>query len=180
VLAPAPPRAHWFTESSRDLITPKLQTLEELLTLRASWSAAGKKVVWTNGCFDLLHVGHVRSFREAKALGDILIVGLNSDASVRAIKGDLRPVVCQEDRAETVAALESVDYVTIFEEPDPAAIISKLRPDIHCKGADYADGKRPIPEQAIIEAYGGEIRFLPLHEGRSTSGLIERICRAYK
>jgi D-glycero-beta-D-manno-heptose 1-phosphate adenylyltransferase len=151
-----------------------------LLTLRASWAAAGKRVVWTNGCFDLLHVGHIRSFRDAKALGDILIVGLNSDSSIRAIKGDLRPVVCEEDRAEIVAALETVEYVTIFPESDPVAIISKLRPDIHCKGADYADGKRPVPEQPIIEAYGGQIRFLPLHEGRSTSGLIERICLAYK
>ncbi len=147
--------------------------------LRASWADAGKTIVWTNGCFDLLHVGHVRSFRDAKALGDILIVGLNSDAGVRAIKGDLRPVVFEEDRAETVAALESVDYVTIFQEPDPVAVLSKLRPDIHCKGADYADGKRAVPEKPIVEAYGGRVCFLPLHEGRSTSGLIERIIRAY-
>ena len=135
--------------------------------------------MWTNGCFDLLHAGHVRSFRDAKALGDILIVGLNSDASVRAIKGELRPVVCEEDRAETVAALEAVDYVTIFNESDPVAVLSKLRPDIHCKGEDYANGKRAIPEQPVVEGYGGEIRFLPLHEGRSTSGLIERIVKAY-
>jgi len=112
-------------------------------------------------------------------LGDILVVGLNSDTSVRAIKGDLRPVVCEEDRAETVAALEAVDYVTIFNESDPVAVLSQLRPDIHCKGADYADGRRAIPEQPVVEGYGGEIRFLPLHEGRSTSGLIERIVRAY-
>ena len=136
-------------------------------------------MVWTNGCFDLLHAGHIRSFRDAKALGDILVVGLNSDASVRAIKGDLRPVVCEEDRAETVAALEAVDYVTIFNESDPVAVLSQLRPDIHCKGADYADGRRAIPERPVVEGYGGEIRFLPLHEGRSTSGLIERIVRAY-
>jgi len=135
--------------------------------------------VWTNGCFDLLHAGHVRSFRDAKALGDILIVGLNSDASVRAIKGELRPVVCEEDRAETVAALEAVDYVTIFNESDPVAVLSKLRPDIHCKGEDYANGKRAIPEQPVVEGYGGEIRFLPLYEGRSTSDLIERIIKAY-
>jgi rfaE bifunctional protein nucleotidyltransferase chain/domain len=98
---------------------------------------------------------------------------------VRALKGDLRPLVFEQDRAETIAALESVDYVTIFPETDPVAILSQLRPDIHCKGADYADGKRSIPEQPIVEAYGGEIRFLPLHQGRSTSGLIERIVRAY-
>ncbi len=157
----------------------KILTLDELLKLRASWAHAGKKVVWTNGCFDLLHAGHVRSFQDARALGDILIVGINSDAGVRALKGPLRPVVCEEDRAETVAALEAVDYVTIFAESDPVAILSKLRPDIHCKGEDYADGKRPVPERPIVEGYGGRIEFLPLREGRSTSGLIERICRAY-
>jgi D-beta-D-heptose 7-phosphate kinase/D-beta-D-heptose 1-phosphate adenosyltransferase len=157
----------------------KVIALDRLLGLRAAWAAAGKKVVWTNGCFDLLHVGHVRSFRDAKALGDILVVGINSDSSVRAIKGDSRPVVCESDRAETVAALESVDYVTIFPESEPSTILSRLRPDIHCKGEDYADGKRPVPERAIVEGYGGAIRFLPLHEGHSTSGLIERICQAY-
>ncbi len=136
-------------------------------------------MVWTNGCFDLLHAGHVRSFADAKSLGDILVVGVNSDSSVRAFKGDLRPVVCEEDRAEVVGALEAVDFVTIFPQKDPSEILSKLRPDIHCKGADYADGKRPVPERAIVESYGGEVRFLPIHEGRSTTGLIERICRAY-
>ncbi len=121
----------------------------------------------------------MRSFEEAKSLGDILVVGLNSDASIRAIKGDLRPLVCEEDRAETVAALESVDFATIFPETEPSAILSKLRPDIHCKGAEYADGKRPVPERAIVESYGGKVCFLPLHAGRSTTGLIERICLAY-
>ncbi len=156
----------------------KLRTLDELATLRAHWAGEGKKVVWTNGCFDLLHVGHIRSFQEAKSLGDILIVGINSDQSVRALKGDLRPVVCEEDRAETVAALEAVDYVTIFGDSDPVRAISILRPDIHCKGADYADGRKPVPEREIVTGYGGEIRFLPIHQGRSTSGLIERIAAA--
>ena len=158
---------------------PKLRTLDELLILRREWALQSKKVVWTNGCFDLLHTGHVRSFRDAKALGDILIVGINSDDSVRAIKGPLRPVTGEEDRAELVAALESVDFVTIFREPDPVAIISKLRPDIHCKGADYADGSKPVPERDIVLGYGGEIRFLPIHAGRSTTGLIERLAVAY-
>ena len=157
----------------------KVVSLDELVALRAAWAAAGKKVVWTNGCFDIPHVGHIRSFQEARALGDVLVVGINSDASMRAIKGELRPVVCEGDRAEMVAALEAVDYVTIFGESEPSAILSKVRPDIHCKGEDYADGQRPVPERAIVEGYGGEIRFLPLHEGRSTSGLIERICRTY-
>src|SRR3954463_7429867 len=158
---------------------PKLKTLEELLVLRHEWAVQGKKVVWTNGCFDLLHAGHARSFRDAKSLGDILIVGVNSDESVRAIKGPLRPVTSEEDRAELVAALEAVDYVTIFREPDPVAIISRLQPDIHCKGADYADGSKPIPERDLVLGYGGEVRFLPLHPGRSTTGLMERIAAAY-
>jgi rfaE bifunctional protein nucleotidyltransferase chain/domain len=167
-------RAQTGTESK-----PKVLPLADLVAFRQQWAEAGLKVVWTNGCFDLLHVGHVRSFREAKSLGHILIVGLNSDESVRSIKGPLRPVVCEDDRAEMVAALEPVDYVTIFHEPDPVRAISLLRPDIHCKGVDYADGKRPVPEREVILAYGGEIRFLPLHEGRSTSGLIGRIVTAY-
>lgn len=157
---------------------PKLPTLDELVALRQSWKTQGKTVVWTNGCFDLLHAGHVRSFREAKALGDILVVGINSDASVRAIKGDLRPVVNEEDRAEIVAALEAVDYAIIFDEPDPVRVLSLVRPDIHCKGAEYASGNRPVPERDVVLGYGGEIRFLPLHRGRSTTGLIERICTA--
>jgi rfaE bifunctional protein nucleotidyltransferase chain/domain len=153
----------------------KLRTPDELTSLRELWAVEGKKVVWTNGCFDLLHAGHVRSLRDAKAMGDILIVGINSDASVRAIKGSQRPIICEDDRAEVIAALHAVDYVTIFNESDPVAILSRLRPDIHCKGAEYADGKRPVPEREIVFGYGGEIRFLPHYEGRSTTGLMERI-----
>jgi rfaE bifunctional protein nucleotidyltransferase chain/domain len=135
-------------------------------------------VVWTNGCFDLLHVGHIRSFRDAKALGDILIVGINSDSSVRSLKGDARPIVNQEDRAELIAALEMVDYVTIFDEPTPVAAIARLRPDIHCKGAEYADGARPFPERDTVRSYGGRIHFLPLHPGRSTTDLVDRILKS--
>jgi rfaE bifunctional protein nucleotidyltransferase chain/domain len=153
----------------------KVRTLDELVAARAGWSRTGKTVVWTNGCFDLLHVGHIRSLRDAKALGDILIVGINSDVSVRAIKGDARPLVNQEDRAEMIAALEMVDYVAIFDEPTPVAAISRLRPDIHCKGAEYADGMRPFPERETVLSYGGQIRFLPLHPGRSTTDLVDRI-----
>ena len=152
----------------------KLQSLENLLKLRAKWSDEGKRVVWTNGCFDLLHVGHVRSLRDAKALGDILVVGINSDASVRAIKGPTRPVVDQDDRAELLSALEPVDCVTIFDETEPSAILAIVKPDIHCKGAEYADDKRPVPERAVVEAYGGRVCFLPLHEGRSTTAMLQR------
>ena len=149
----------------------KIRSLDELAAIRPQW--AGKTVVWTNGCFDLIHAGHVRSLQAAKALGDILIVGLNSDSSVRAIKGAGRPLVCEEDRAAVIAALECVDYVTVFFETDPGAALAKLRPDIHCKGVDYQN--RAIPERAVVESYGGKIYFLPWLEGRSTSGLVERI-----
>jgi rfaE bifunctional protein nucleotidyltransferase chain/domain len=161
----------------RDASGLKVRTLDDLIAARAEWSRTGKKVVWTNGCFDLLHAGHIRSLRDAKALGDILIVGINSDASARSIKGDLRPIVNQEDRAEVIAALEMVDYVTIFDEPTPVAALSRLRPDIHCKGAEYADGSRPVPERDTVLDYGGEIRFLPLHPGRSTTDLVDRILK---
>ncbi|HYA18551.1 MAG TPA: adenylyltransferase/cytidyltransferase family protein [Bryobacteraceae bacterium] len=157
--------------------SPKIKTLEELAALRGTWREHGKRVVWTNGCFDLLHAGHARSLAGAKALGDILIVGINSDESVRALKGPGRPIMNEEDRAELLAALEAVDYVTVFSEPDPIRALSLLEPDIHCKGAEYADGSRPMPERATVAAYGGEVRFLPLYPGRSTTDIIEQIAR---
>jgi rfaE bifunctional protein nucleotidyltransferase chain/domain len=152
--------------------------LDELIALRTVWVEAGKTVVWTNGCFDLVHVGHIRSLRDAKALGDILIAGINSDASVRSIKGASRPLVNEADRAELIAALEMVDYVTIFDDPTPVAALSRLRPDIHCKGAEYADDARPVPERETVLAYGGQLRFLPFHPGRSTTELIDRIVKS--
>lgn len=156
----------------------KIRTLEELARLREGWRAQGRKVVWTNGCFDILHAGHVRSIEDAKAQGDILIVGVNSDASVRQLKGEGRPVFSEADRAELLAALQAVDYVTVFDSLDPVAALRIVQPDVHCKGADYADGSKPMPERAVVEAWGGEIRFLPLHEGRSTSSVIEKLRRA--
>jgi rfaE bifunctional protein nucleotidyltransferase chain/domain len=152
--------------------------MDELALLRAEWRAAGKTVVWTNGVFDLVHAGHVRSLRDAKALGDVLIVGINSDESARKNKGPQRPLVCQEDRAELLSALEMVDYVVIFGEAEPSAALARLQPEIHCKGEEYADGNRPVPERVVVEGYGGRLAFLPLREGRSTTGLVERICSA--
>ncbi|HEX4277534.1 MAG TPA: adenylyltransferase/cytidyltransferase family protein, partial [Bryobacteraceae bacterium] len=131
------------------------------------------------GCFDLLHVGHIRSFRDAKALGDILIVGINSDRSVRAIKGESRPIVSDADRAELISALDMVDYVTVFDEPTPETALARLRPDIHCKGAEYAHGARPVPEAETVRRYGGEVRFLPFHPGHSTTDLVKRIAEAH-
>jgi len=152
--------------------------MDELVAMRAEWRTQGKKVVWTNGVFDLIHAGHIRSLDDAKAFGDVLIVGINSDASTRRFKGPGRPLMSQEDRAEVLSALRMVDYVVIFDEPEPSAALGRLQPDIHCKGEEYANGNRPLPERVVVEGYGGSIRFLPLHPGRSTTGLLERICAA--
>jgi rfaE bifunctional protein nucleotidyltransferase chain/domain len=133
-------------------------------------------VVWTNGCFDLFHAGHARSLRAARDLGDVLVVGVNSDDSVRRLKGPGRPVLRARDRAELVASLACVDYAVIFGEDTPEECIRLLRPQVHCKGADYAppNGK-PVPEAALVESYGGRVAYLPLVEGISTTELIRRV-----
>ena len=144
--------------------------------VRETHRAAGRVVVWTNGTFDLLHPGHVASLQAARALGDHLFVGLNSDASVKAYKGPNRPILNQWERATMLCALWCVDAVTIFDEPTPEAVLAAVQPDIHCKGAEYAPPHgRPIPEAALIEAYGGRIAYLPLVEGLSTTALLKRI-----
>ncbi len=145
---------------------------DELLELRESWRSQGLTVVWTNGVFDLLHVGHVRSLEAARGLGSVLVVGVNADATVSAAKGPGRPIVPAEQRAEVVAALEPVDYVVVFDEPTPELALDRLRPEIHAKGADYRD--KPIPERAVVEAYGGRVELLPLVEGVSTTELSGR------
>jgi D-beta-D-heptose 7-phosphate kinase/D-beta-D-heptose 1-phosphate adenosyltransferase len=132
--------------------------------------------VWTNGCFDLLHVGHARSLQAAREHGDVLVVGVNSDAFVRRAKGPRRPILSERDRAELVASLRCVDVVVIFDEDTPEACIRLLRPDVHCKGADYAPPHgKPIPEAAVVEAYGGRVAFLPIVGGISTTDLVSRI-----
>ena len=154
----------------------KVVDLESLLPLRDAHRRAGRTVVGTNGCFDLLHAGHVRSLRAAAALGDVLVVGLNSDESVRRLKGPSRPILPEADRAELLAALECVDHVLVFSDATPTAVLERLRPDVHCKGADYAPPHgKPIPERAVVEAYGGRVAFLPLIAGISTTELIRRL-----
>jgi rfaE bifunctional protein nucleotidyltransferase chain/domain len=154
----------------------KIVDWEVLLALRELYREQGKTVVWTNGCFDLLHVGHVRSLQAAQALGNVLIVGVNSDASVRSLKGPGRPIVPEGERAEVVAALECVDHVVLFEELTPEVALARLRPDIHCKGSDYAPPHgKPIPEARVVTAYGGRIEFLPLVPAVSTSDLARRL-----
>jgi rfaE bifunctional protein nucleotidyltransferase chain/domain len=154
----------------------KIVTWDILLAWRREQAKAGKVVVWTNGCFDLLHAGHVRNLQAARSLGDALVVGLNGDQSVQGLKGYGRPIVSEADRAEVLAALECVSFVIIFHEATPEAALQRLQPDIHCKGADYAppNGK-PFPEGAIVAAYGGRVEFLPLIPGISTTELIGRI-----
>jgi D-glycero-beta-D-manno-heptose 1-phosphate adenylyltransferase len=133
----------------------------------------GKKVVFTNGCFDLLHVGHIRYLRAARELGDCLVVAVNSDASARTLKGAQRPIIPQEQRAEILAALSSVDYVIIFPELDPARLISRLHPDVLVKGGDWPLDR--IVGREEVEARGGEVLSLPLVEGAGTSAIISSI-----
>jgi len=155
----------------------KVKTVEELRPLLAILRAAGKKIVFTNGCFDLIHTGHTRYLAIARSFGDILVVAVNSDASVSTIKGEKRPINSQQERAEALAALESVDFVTIFREPDPYKVISALQPDVLVKGGDW-----PIEEiigRDVVEARGGRVVNVPFVEGQSTTGIIERILKKY-
>ena len=133
----------------------------------------GQRVVFTNGCFDLLHPGHIRVLEQARALGDALIVAINSDASVRRIKGNGRPVIPEKERAEVLAALEAVDYVAIFDEPTPQNLIARVLPDVLVKGSDW--GPDEVVGRAEVEAAGGRVVSIPLEPGYSTTSLIERI-----
>lgn len=146
---------------------------DELKEIVEKERAVGKKIVFTNGCFDLIHVGHVRYLREAKKRGDLLIVAVNSDQSVRKLKGKGRPLIPEEERAEIISALASVDYVVIFPEETPAGIIGVLRPDILIKGGDYR--KEDIVGRETVEAGRGEVVTIPLAKGHSTKGLLEKI-----
>ncbi|NME35610.1 MULTISPECIES: D-glycero-beta-D-manno-heptose 1-phosphate adenylyltransferase [Fusobacterium] len=132
-----------------------------------------KKVVFTNGCFDILHVGHLRYLNEAKRQGDILIVGVNSDSSVKKLKGESRPINNQYDRAEMLGGLKAVDFTVIFEEDTPEELIACLKPSIHVKGGDYT--KDDLPETKIVESYGGEVRILSFVEGKSTTNIVKKI-----
>ena len=155
----------------------KFKTVEELRPLLAILRAAGKKIVFTNGCFDLIHTGHTRYLAIARSFGDILVVAVNSDDSVRTIKGEKRPINSAQERAETLAALESVDFVTIFSEPDPYKVISALQPDVLVKGGDWPIEK--IIGRDVVEARGGKVVNVPFVEGQSTTAIIERIVKRY-
>lgn len=151
----------------------KVKKLEELKTIRAALKRAGKRVVFTNGCFDIIHVGHVRLLREARKHGDALVLAINSDNSVRALKGQKRPYVPQDERAEVVAGLEMVDYVIIFNELDPLRVITELAPDVLVKGGDWTVDT--IVGRDVVEGAGGKVISLPFVEGLSTTNIIQRI-----
>jgi rfaE bifunctional protein nucleotidyltransferase chain/domain len=137
-----------------------------------AWKAEGLQVVFTNGCFDILHVGHLQTLSQARAQGDRLVVGLNSDASVSRLKGAGRPINSERDRASLLCGLECVDAVTIFPEDTPVEVISALRPDVHVKGGDYRE--EDLPEAPVVRAYGGRIVLISLMPERSTTAIIEK------
>lgn len=145
---------------------------DELVQVRAAWKAAGKKVVFTNGCYDLLHPGHIRLLEKARSLGDVLILALNSDDSVRRLKGPSRPLMSQDDRVEVSLGVEAVDAVTLFDEDTPRELIAAVLPDVLVKGADWAHW---IAGREEVEAAGGVVMALSLEPGYSTTGIVETI-----
>ncbi|MBU1201197.1 MAG: D-glycero-beta-D-manno-heptose-7-phosphate kinase [Nanoarchaeota archaeon] len=154
----------------------KIKTREEIIQIRKELKKKGKKVVFTNGCFDILHIGHVRLLQKAKEYGDVLILGLNTDASVRRLKGPSRPVNNQEDRAEVISGLESVDYIVFFGEDTPVEIIKKLKPDVHVKGGDYnPHDYKQMPEAKTVHEYGGVVEIIKLTDGKSTTNIINKM-----
>ena len=155
----------------------KIKTAPQLASLVAERQAAGETVVFTNGVFDLLHVGHARYLAEARALGSALLIAVNADESVRSFKGDLRPIVPLDERMEMLASLACVDYVTPFSTRTPVPLIEQIRPAIYVKGGDYQE--EDLPEAAVVRGYGGDVRILSLIPGRSSTNIIARVCAAY-
>lgn len=135
--------------------------------------AKGSTIVLANGCFDVLHAGHVRYLQGARALGDVLVVGINSDAQVRRLKGEGRPILSQNDRAEIVASLEAVTFVTIFDEPTVTELLLALRPDIHAKGTDYTE--ETVPERDVVRSFGGRVRIVGDPKNHSTSEILKKV-----
>ena len=149
-------------------------TRQQLIEIRAQWKREGKTVVFTNGCYDILHPGHVRLLERARSLGDILILALNTDSSVQRLKGPSRPLIAQDERAELACALEAVDAVTFFDEDTPRELIAEVLPDILIKGADWA---HVIAGREEVEAAGGRVMALALEPGYSTTNMVEEILR---
>jgi rfaE bifunctional protein nucleotidyltransferase chain/domain len=149
-----------------------IYTREQLIAIRAEWRRAGRKVVFTNGCYDILHPGHIRLLESARSLGDILILALNTDSSVQRLKGPTRPLIPEGERAELAASLAAVDAVTFFDEDTPRELIAQVLPDILIKGADWAHF---IAGREEVEAAGGQVLALPLEPGYSTTGILEEV-----
>jgi D-glycero-beta-D-manno-heptose 1-phosphate adenylyltransferase len=149
-----------------------IYTREQLLVIRQQWKREGLRVVFTNGCYDILHPGHIRLLESARSLGDILILALNTDASVQRLKGPTRPLIAENERAELAAALQAVDAVTFFDEDTPRELIALVLPDILIKGADWAHF---IAGREEVEAAGGQVLALPLEPGYSTTGILEEV-----
>lgn len=159
-------------------MNPKIVELEEVSNRCEKLRSAGKKIVATNGCFDLLHVGHVRYLQAARALGDVLVVGLNGDRSVRELKGPGRPITSERDRAEVLAALACVDLVTIFPEIRATEFLAAVRPGVYVKGGDYTPRTLDEEELTVLKDVEAVVRLVPFEKGYSTSGLIEQICKS--
>ncbi len=160
------------------MMKEKIKKRDDLQRIIQDLKAKGKRIVFTNGCFDLLHIGHVRYLESAKSLGDILVVGVNSDRSVRNLKGPHRPILPEEERVEILSSLECVNYLTLFDEPTPLELISSLLPHVLVKGGDWT--KEAIVGSEAVEGAGGEVVILPFVEGSSTSQLIETILKRYE
>ena len=152
-----------------DMLIDRIDILNFCKDLRDT----NKKIVFTNGCFDILHVGHIRYLKAAKDLGDVLIVGLNTDASVKRLKGNDRPINSESDRAEVLLALEAVDHVVLFGEQTAESLIAEVKPNIYVKGGDYT--LETLPEVKIVQSYGGRVEFIPMVAGRSTTNVINKI-----
>jgi D-beta-D-heptose 7-phosphate kinase/D-beta-D-heptose 1-phosphate adenosyltransferase len=157
--------------------TGRIKSFDEIVEIRRQHRSAGEKLVFTNGCFDILHLGHIRYLNEARALGDVLVVGLNSDRSVRECKGPARPIVPEAERAEVLAALECVDYVVVFDEPTPDRVIAAIVPDVLVKGADW--GISEIVGRESVERAGGVVCSIPLVPGASTTSIIDRVLERF-
>lgn len=155
----------------------KIFKIDELVKFREKAKIKGKKVVFTNGCFDILHRGHVELLEKAKSLGDFLIVALNSDSSMKKIKGEKRPILDEDDRAYILVSLKCVDAVCLFDEETPAEIINKLKPDVLVKGGDYKINE--VVGRESVYNVGGEVVIIPLVEGKSTKEIIEKIIKSY-
>ena len=156
----------------------KIKARKELLRIIKNLKAKGKQIVFTNGCFDVLHLGHVRYLEEAKALGDVLVVGVNSDSSVRKLKGPKRPILPEQERTEILSGLGCVDYITIFNEADPLKLITSLKPNLLVKGGDWT--REQIVGREVVERSGGELVIIPFVKGASTSNVIDTILKRYE